>query len=198
MTIVILLDQRGSRSRKDLVTKWSERLNERFATRLILPFTRTSGDEMQAVPDAGCLGAIARETLTGGEWWIGIGIGTTETPLPADTREGRGPAFWNARKAIEEAKAGRRSRPVAVAGGDEIGLRLTQCLDSLAFIINRRTEAQQVAAESFFRTGSIQGVAADLKMSVQGARKNVLAAGCEEEKALESLVDWIADPATTP
>ncbi len=198
MAIVILLDQRQSRSREDLVAEWSQTLNEEMDQRLLLPFTRTSGDEMQALLGDGALGTIVRRVLTSGDWWVGIGIGEVEHPLPADTREGRGPAFWNARQAIEEAKARRETRPISVVADGEMGERLTQCLDPLAFVINRRTDSQRQAAEAYFRTGSIQATAAELGISVQGARKNVLAAGCDEETALGSLVDWVARSVANP
>ena len=198
MAIVILLDQRQSRSREDLVGEWSQALNEELGPRLLLPFTRTSGDEMQALLGPGALGTIVRRALASGDWWIGIGAGEVEQPLPADTREGRGPAFWNARQAIEQAKTRRETRPVSVVAEDEVGQRLTQCLDPLAFVITRRTGSQREAAAAYFRTGTVQAAARELGMSVQGARKNVLAAGCDEEIALGSLVDWIADPVATP
>lgn len=194
MSIVMLLDQQESRHRDDLVDQWRERLNRRHE--LLLPFTRTTGDEMQAVLATDTLGSVLREALQSGEWWIGIGIGEIERPLPEDTREGRGPAFWNARQAIEKAKGRRRSRPVAIVAEDETGARLEQCVSGLAYVINRRTPAQRAAAREYAEAeGSVQRVAERLGMSVQGARKNVLAAGCEEEADLASLADWIARPA---
>ena len=152
---------------------------------------------MQAVLGKGCLGAIVRQALTSDEWWIGLGLGEIETPLPPDTREGRGPAFWNARAAIDEAKTRRGTRPISVVGEDGTAQRLTECLDTLSFVINRRTDAQRAAADAYFRKGTVRAVAEELEMSVQGARKNVLAAGCDEEAALGSLTDWIADTAAT-
>jgi hypothetical protein len=194
MSIVMLLDQQESRRRDDLVDQWRERLNQRYE--LLLPFTRTTGDEMQAVLGEDTLGGVLREVLRSGEWWIGIGIGEIERPLPDDTREGRGPAFWNARQAIERAKGRRRGRPAAIVADEEIGARLEQCVSGLAYVINRRTPAQRAAAREYAEAeGSVQRVAERLGISVQGARKNVLAAGCEEEAALASLADWIVRPA---
>src|SRR5690606_39564507 len=37
-------------------------------------------------------------------WSIGVGVGPVETPLPEQTRAGRGPAFEHARIAVERAK----------------------------------------------------------------------------------------------
>lgn len=199
MAIVILADQKRSRSRSDLVSKWSGRLNREYKNRIVLPFTRTSGDEMQAVLGDGSVGGIVREMLVSDQWWIGFGLGTVETPLPEDTREGRGPAFWLAREAIEMAKSQRATRPLAVLdGGDgEAAVRLEECLAALAYVINRRSPSQQTTAREYSKTGgSIREIAKRLSISVQGARKNVIAAGCEEESGLVSLADWIARPAT--
>jgi len=197
MAIVMLLDQMASRSGPDRVPEFKDALNQRFGERLELPFTRTTGDEMQAVLRPGSLGAVARLALTDGGWWIGIGTGEVERPLPDDAREGRGPAFWNARKAIERAKGRRRALPLAVIDPDDPEGRIEQCLAPLAFVINRRTPSQRDAAAAYDEAGDdMAATAARLGLSVQGARKNVLAAGCDEERALVSLLDWIASAAS--
>jgi hypothetical protein len=65
-------------------------------------------------------------------------------------------------------------------------------------VINRRTPSQRAAASAYAESeGDMAETAARLGMSVQGARKNVLAAGCDEEAELVSLLDWIATPAAT-
>ena len=159
----------------------------------MLPFARTIGDEMQGVLRAESLGDVVREVLKDGQWWIGVGIGPVEDPLPSDTREARGPAFWNAREAIGKAKNRRRARPLAVVSTDQTGDRLEQCLSGLAYVINRRTPSQRRAAFEYETSdGNVNETAVRLGMSVQGARKNVLAAGSEEEEDLASLAGWIA------
>ncbi len=118
-----------------------------------------------------------------------------EEPLPDDTREGRGPAFWSAREAVAKAKSQRASRPLSVRGADgagETAARLDECLGALAFIISRRTEAQRRVAEAWQEAGSVQEVAEKLGISVQGARQRILAAGCEEEDDLVRLAARIA------
>jgi len=198
MALVMLLDQMGSRTRGDRVGEFRGALNRRFGDLLEVPFTRTTGDEMQAVLGPDSLGGVAREALTDRGWWIGIGTGEIERPLPDDAREGRGPAFWNARKAIERAKGRRRARPLAVIDPGDPDGRIEQCLSALAFVINRRTPSQRAAASAYAESeGDMAETAARLGMSVQGARKNVLAAGCDEEAELVSLLDWIATPAAT-
>ena len=196
MAIVVILDQQGSRTEPDLVGEWTARLNDGFGSGLALPFTRTAGDEMQAVigrPEA--LGEIVRQVLASESWWLGIGLGEVERPLPEDTREGRGPAFWSAREAVAKAKSQRASRPIAVRGADgatDTAAWLDECLGALAFIISRRTEAQRRVAGAWQKAGSVQAVADELGISVQGSRQRILAAGCEEEDDLVRLAARIA------
>ena len=100
--IAIIADQVGSRRSPDAVP---HALTELVSVPAVLSFERTAGDEIQGlVPD----GAAAVEAILRlwrlGEWSIGIGIGEVEAPLPASTREARGPAYLAARRSIEEAE----------------------------------------------------------------------------------------------
>ena len=51
---------------------------------------------------------IALHALRSGRWYVGIGVGEVDLPLPASPREGSGPAFVAARAAVEQAKSGGR------------------------------------------------------------------------------------------
>lgn len=205
MAIVVLLDQRGSRSGPDLVHDWEERLNRVVGEKLALPFTRTAGDEMQAmIGDPAALGHVTREVVASDSWWMGVGVGSAEEPLPDDTREGRGPAFWAAREAIRRVKTRRASRPVAVSTGEqdagpgfvETAARLDACLGALAFIVARRTAKQQLVADAYYESGrSLEAVIDRLGLSPQGARQRLVAAGGQEEHDLIRLTASLAGPA---
>ena len=52
---------------------------------------------------------IALHALRSGRWYVGIGVGAVDLPLPASPREGSGPAFVAARAAVEKAKSGVRA-----------------------------------------------------------------------------------------
>lgn len=98
---VITADQVRSRSRRDRVPAALSRLSDVPTAR---PFERTAGDEIQAVlPDAGATLRAVEVLIRAGQWRVGVGCGLVETPLPASTRAGRGPAFVAAREAIERA-----------------------------------------------------------------------------------------------
>ena len=60
---------------------------------------------------------IALHALRRGRWYVGIGVGEVDLPLPASPREGSGPAFVAARAAVDRAKAAAAHVPIAVAGG---------------------------------------------------------------------------------
>lgn len=128
-TYVILADQVSSRGGADGVPAALARLGPALGDRLVLPFERTAGDEIQGLcgDPAEVVDAVCELTRLGG-WRIGIGVGGVETPLPASTREARGEAYVAARKAIGNA----RSSPTQLAlleadgtvGGDDYGGRV--------------------------------------------------------------------------
>ena len=118
-TFAVLADQVGSRVNPDRVPAALARLERTLADRMILPFERTAGDEIQGLcsEPAAVVDAVCQLTRLEG-WRIGIGAGAVETPLPASTREARGEAYLAARKAIGTA----RSSPtqLALVGADPV------------------------------------------------------------------------------
>lgn len=109
---VLTIDQRDSRSGTDEVPMLLAALAE---VPVVLPFTRTVGDEVQGVlDDAAAVAAAARITWRAGQWSMGLGVGAVEEPLPHSPAAARGEAFIHARAAVEDAK--QRPRPVRVIG----------------------------------------------------------------------------------
>ncbi|MCY1159453.1 MAG: hypothetical protein MOP51_2478 [Citricoccus sp.] len=103
---VMTMDQRGSSSGPDLVAGLVEGLNAEGAERgIVRPFQRTAGDEVQGLLDrADVVVGIALSAARSGHWSVGIGVGPVREPMPRETRAGAGPAFENAREAVERAK----------------------------------------------------------------------------------------------
>ncbi len=96
------IDQRKSRERTDEVPGLLDILARVETQR---GFERTIGDEVQGVLDSPEQVTLAVRLLAARTGWhIGIGIGPVDTPLPASTAEGRGEAFYAARRAVEAAK----------------------------------------------------------------------------------------------
>jgi hypothetical protein len=179
--VVLTLDQRDSRAGEDEVAVWSSRLNEEFAREMRLPFVRTAGDEMQALfIDAPAVVEVASRALESEVWWVGIGIGDPR-PLGDTARDSRGPAFRNARAAVNEAK--RRSWACAVAGDPAwAATALDGCLAMLERIRRTRTSrGQQLAALALAGVRQAD-IASRLHITRQAVSKQLRAAGLEEER----------------
>ncbi|UVI34840.1 MarR family transcriptional regulator [Brevibacterium spongiae] len=99
---VLTIDQQDSRTSNDAVP---EALAVLSSIPTLVPFARTIGDEVQGVlDDAHAVAEAVRRLAVEAGWHIGIGIGAVDEPLPESTTEGRGPAFYAARQAVEAAK----------------------------------------------------------------------------------------------
>ena len=118
---VMTIDQRGSSTDADRVPGL---LAELGALSTAGRFERSVGDEVQGVverPDE--VVEIALLALRSGRWYVGIGVGHVDLPLPASPREGSGPAFVAARLAVDRAKAAASHVPLAVVAGVAAGGR---------------------------------------------------------------------------
>ncbi|HCS56963.1 MAG TPA: hypothetical protein DIW80_06775 [Gordonia polyisoprenivorans] len=181
---VMTIDQRRSRTDRDRVP---DLLTAVADTPVLRPFDRTAGDEVQAVltdPDA--VVAVTLLLADEGHWSIGIGIGDVETPLPAQTRAGRGEAFEHARAAVEAAKAARP--PLAVRGASRWAEHADTALRLLTEIVITRSAAGREAV-SLVRGGLRQTAAAEeLGITPQAMSQRLRAARWELESPTRDLV----------
>lgn len=135
---VVTADQRGSRTRADLVPAGLRAIGSLAGSRLALAPARTAGDEVQvAVPDARAVIDVALHLSRTHEWSVGIGVGPVEQPLPDDVRAARGTAFLNAREGVERAK--KTPTRISIVGGEE-GSDAEALLRLLVELRDRRTE----------------------------------------------------------
>lgn len=112
---VMTIDQRGSTGDVDRVPGL---LKELSALSTAGRFERSVGDEVQGVVErADEVVEIALHALRSGRWYVGIGVGEVDLPLPASSREGSGPAFVAARAAVDRAKGAAAHVPLAVVAG---------------------------------------------------------------------------------
>ena len=102
MVYVLTVDQIDSRRQGDFVDPI---IGELAPIEVLLPFTRTVGDEFQGLlADPLSVVTAILILMRGEQWHIGLGIGPVERPLPADPRSARGEAFIAARSAVDRAK----------------------------------------------------------------------------------------------
>lgn len=142
---VLTIDQQRSTTRgdqvPDLVSRLDPMVHQLAGVRL--PLERTVGDEVQMVlADPRSTLMTVLEILRIGGWWIGLGIGSVNVPLPEHSREASGPAFVRARAAVERAKTKTAAVPLAVVGNEDTVDRtadLEALLRLLGALVERRT-----------------------------------------------------------
>jgi hypothetical protein len=190
MPLVVTVDQRDSRRRPDLVPATLAAL---ATVPTLRPFQRTVGDEFQGLlDDPAALPAVLELLLREDEWWIGVGIGAVELPLPADAREGRGPAYLLAREAVTAAKSA--PWPVRVLGPDAPAttLALESATWLWASVLARRTTKGWEVADLVARGLSYDAVALKLAITQSAVSQRARAAGLAETTRARTLVSELA------
>jgi hypothetical protein len=199
---VITADQKHSRSAQDRVPALLADLHSRAGSRAgtTRPFERTAGDEVQGLLHDPAAVVDAVVTLLRGGWWVGVGIGPIDRPLPETARAGRGPAYLAARQAVESAKAGPGGICVVGSAVGE-GQRAEAAAWLLAAILGRRTPQGWQVVDLV--AGGAKGVeaAAKLGISPQAVSSRLRVAGWAEEQRGRDLLTWLlgqADVAAGP
>ncbi len=182
MPYVLTVDQKGSRRHPDRVGGALRELNDAVPT--LRAFERTAGDEFQGVlaePDE--VVDVVLRLVRAGDWSIGVGAGPVQTPLPASTRAGAGPAFLSARRAVDAAK--QRAARLAVRGAVPADAGDAQAvLSALAAVVDRRSE-QAWEAIGLVAAGRTQAqAAAELGISRQAVGQRLAAGLWELEREL--------------
>jgi hypothetical protein len=143
---VLTVDQRGSTRHAatdrvpDTLLALADPARTGGAPTLLREFERTAGDEFQGVlDDPTSLTTVLERLLREDVWNIGLGFGVVDTPLPASTRAGRGPAFVHARDAVSAAKSSLWRLRVEGDRPDDVR-RLETVLLLWASVLARRTE----------------------------------------------------------
>ena len=190
---VITADQRRSRSSADAVPDVLDALNSSYADALTLAFDRTAGDEVQGLAsDAATVVSVTADLVRRGDWWIGIGVGAAESPLPDNVRAGRGIAFVNARSAVERAK--QEPSGVAVVGGDEAGAeRAETALVLLAGLLMRRSDAGWEAVDAMAAAERQLDAAERIGITPQAMSRRLRVAGWSEEARARRLAAWVLE-----
>jgi len=192
MPAAVLLDQRHSRAGHDLVEPWLRDMED-ASLAFLLPFERTAGDEMEAlIDDPATLTEVVLRALRTSTWWIGIGIGSVDQPLPASVRQSQGTAFVLARQAIQEAKA-RPERVRALAQDRDAG-DLEAALLLMGVLFSRR-HVPESPVNRLRQSGlTIVQIAEQLGITKQAVSQQ-LRVSRTEEQAGRRLVQHLAEAA---
>jgi hypothetical protein len=188
--VVLTVDQRDSRTGPDLVPATLEALAGLATLR---PFERTVGDEIQAVIDEpGVVVDALALLLRSGDWNIGVGLGTVETPLPDQSRAGRGEAYLHARDAVTRAK--QVPAHVSVVGDDDYRAdQLETVLWLWAELLSRRSSRGWEVADLTAAGLSHAEAGTRLGVSQSAVSQRVRAASVVEADRAARLVGQLVD-----
>ncbi len=192
--IVLLADVRGSRERGnpqtglDELRRRAESTNIHHAADLLVPFSISGGDEIQALlasPTAFWDIVEHLDLVTGIPIFrFGCGIGALQTPIAQRTWEMDGVCFHQARAAIERGKADRRWLTFAGFGSPFDGV-LDAMARSLQVMREDWTERQRVALVARRNHGSQKATAAGMGIDPTTLSKMLSAAHAREYREIQ-------------
>lgn len=184
---VVTADQIASRSNGDRVPEALEALAQ---VPTLLPFERTTGDELQGVPRdaASALDAVLILSRLG-DWSVGLGLGSAV--LATSSTESSGEAFIRAREAVERARKKSSPFPVALDLGGA-GEGIEPLVRLLAHLVADRSPATWSVLDELATAESGRDAAQRLGMTPQNvsrARRGAL--WDVEREARTSIADLL-------
>lgn len=188
---VVTADQRRSRHGADEVPAILADLHTHPATRA---FERTAGDEIQGLLEDPRVVVDVLVTLLRSGWWVGIGLGDVDRPLPKSARAGRGPAYVAARQAVGSAKSAPGGVCVAGPAGAE---RAEAAAWLLAAVVGRRTPQGWQVVDLVANGAKGVDAAAKLGITPQAVSARLRVAGWAEEQRGRDLLVWLLAQADT-
>ena len=188
LVAVVTVDQVGSRGTADLVDPTLGELADIPALRA---FERTAGDEFQGVvDDPAALAHVAEHLLRRDAWWVGIGFGEVDLPLPASGRAGRGAAYQRARDAVGAAKGA--PWRVCVRGPDPGPAHALETAVWLwAALLARRTPRGWEVADLLDGGASHAEAARSLGITPPAVSQRARAAGIVEGRRARELTSYL-------
>jgi hypothetical protein len=186
---VVTADQRRSRRGTDEVPAILGDLGTRPTTR---PFERTAGDEVQGLLADPRVVVDVVVTLLRAGWWVGIGIGPVDRPLPRSARAGRGPAYVAARQAVGSAKSAPGG--ICVAGPTEAE-EAEAAAWLLAALLGRRSPQGWQVVDLVANGAKGVDAAAKLDITPQAVSARLRVAGWAEEQRGRDLLSRLLERA---
>lgn len=168
-----------------------EEINQRFTDSIVSKFLITIGDEFQGVLNdvAKSYDVIMamRELLYPVEFVFGVGVGTITTEIAPEAIGMDGPAFHNARAALEEGKE--EGYEVRYCGlGESLDYVVNATLVLIEALKRKWTEHQLKVITVYRQTGSQAEVARRLEVSRSAINKTLAAAGWDAVVVGEDVV----------
>ncbi|KUM35762.1 hypothetical protein [Arthrobacter sp. EpRS71] len=180
----LTINQRDSRHDGDLVPQLLKDLRHIPAR---LDFDRSVEDEVQGIVE-GSHQAVetALIALRSGQWYVGIGVGPINEPLPNLVKDASGHGLVYARRAVDRLRNGKERVPVAVDGPlAALASEAEAVLRLLGHIVQHRSAAEWRVLDLL--TPGVRGqqktVAQELGITTQAVSKALARAQWAEEHA---------------
>jgi DNA-binding CsgD family transcriptional regulator len=172
-----------------------DEMNRNFAHALAAKLLITVGDEFQGLfHDPTVLPQVIRRletSVSGVDVRLGIGRGPIHTDLREYAIGMDGPAWFEARRAIQEAKKGRRLGGVFAGFGQRDDLTLNGLARALHHARTRLTARQRTLLEALLENETQTQVADRVGVTRQAVNKQARAAGWEAYQEAESAWRWV-------
>lgn len=179
--LAITIDQRRSRTSVDAVPALLEDLD---TYSLVRAFERTAGDEVQGLTDdASTAVDLVVDVASRRDWWVGVGVGPVDEPIPRSVRASRGPALVSARHAVE--RAHRQTVGIALEGPD--ARHAETALLALVSIVADRTPEGREAVDAMAGVTTQKEAATTLGISAQAMSRRLRVARWEDERRMRDL-----------
>jgi hypothetical protein len=180
----LTINQRDSRRDGDRVPELLKDLRHIPA---LLDFDRSVEDEVQGIVD--CAHQAVESALIAvrsGHWYVGIGVGPVNEPLPNQIKDASGHGLVYARRAVDRLRNGKERVPVAVEGPfTAVAAEAEAVLHLLGHIIQHRTTAEWRVLDLLTPgvRGQQKAVAQELGITTQAVSKALARAQWVEEHA---------------
>ncbi|BCW03964.1 MULTISPECIES: hypothetical protein [Micrococcaceae] len=180
----LTINQRDSRRDGDLVPQLLKDLRHVPAR---LDFDRSVEDEVQGIVESGHHAVdTALIALRTGQWYVGIGVGPINEPLPNLVKDASGHGLVYARRAVDRLRSGKERVPVAVDGPfTALAAEAEAVLRLLGHIVQHRSVAEWRVLDLLTPgvRGQQKAVAQELGITTQAVSKALARAQWVEEHA---------------
>lgn len=180
----LTINQRDSRRDGDQVPQLLRDLRHIPA---LLDFDRSVEDEVQGIVDCAHQAVeTALIALRSGHWYVGIGVGPVNEPLPNQIKDASGHGLVYARRAVDRLRNGPDRAAVAVEGPlADVAAEAEAVLRILGHIVQHRTTAEWRVLDLLTPgvRGQQKAVAQELGISTQAVSKALLRSQWSDEYA---------------